>query len=278
MRVNRRTLFVALLAIAVLATGVFTAAHFSRRGDAAPRLAVLPAAGLLISVPGSADILAAGDVGVAAAPVSIRYTFDGGVSRPITDVHGGYQLTPVGQNGGALSLIPQGAGLAVQYPARCTSVPESDCPRAILEGVRDDNLNPGTRPLRYGASILMTHADLADGANIVQKGYSVGGGSQFKVQVDHEKGHPSCVIAGRNKIYRAEPQLDVADGTWHDLACTREAAALKLTVDGVEQASVPIPPGLSIANPAPLRIGGKGANRGNDQYAGQIDNVFLSID
>jgi hypothetical protein len=34
---------------------------------------------------------------------------------------------------------------------------------------------------------------------------------------------------------------------------------------------------LSIANAEPLRVGGKGPNKGNDQYAGEIDNVFLSI-
>jgi len=48
-------------------------------------------------------------------------------------------------------------------------------------------------------------------------------------------------------------------------------------VDGVERAAVPVPPSLSIANAEPLRIGGKGANRGNDQFAGRIDNVYLAI-
>jgi hypothetical protein len=71
--------------------------------------------------------------------------------------------------------------------------------------------------------------------------------------------------------------LDVADGAWHDLACVRAATRLTLLVDGVERASVPVPPNLSIANAEPLRVGGKGPNKGNDQYAGQIDNVFLSI-
>jgi hypothetical protein len=45
----------------------------------------------------------------------------------------------------------------------------------------------------------------------------------------------------------------------------------------VERASVPVPPELSIANPEPLRVGGKGPAKGNDQYAGEIDNVFVTI-
>lgn len=272
----------ALAATAVAGAGLLVAAHFAQRSDAAPRLtpAVVPSpsAGVLtISDPGVAAPAKPGRVEVAAAPITVRYTFDGGVTQPITDVGGGFELRALGQNGGTLSLVPQGQGLAVQYPSRCTLPQDRDCPRAILEGARDDSLNPGTRPVRYGASVLMTHDDLADGANVVQKGYSVGGVSQFKLQVDHRQGHPSCVIAARNRIYRAEPVIDVADGVWHDLACTRSGDRLTLTVDGVEQASVRVPGNLSIANAEPLRVGGKGANKGNDQYAGQIDNVFLEI-
>ncbi|GIF08093.1 hypothetical protein Asi03nite_56310 [Actinoplanes siamensis] len=217
-------------------------------------------------------------VQIASEPVSLRYDFDGGVGKPIQDTGGRHELRPLGQNGGALRLVPEGTGLAVAYPDRCTLPREKDCPRAILEGQRDDTLNPGRRPLRYGASVLMTHGDLADGANVVQKGYSVGGVSQFKLQVDHRQGHPSCVIAGnRAGIYRAEPRIDVADGSWHDLECNRTENRLTMLVDGVPYASVAVPPNLSVANAEPLRVGGKGLGYGNDQFAGEIDNVFLDI-
>ncbi|AEV81074.1 hypothetical protein ACWT_0060 [Actinoplanes sp. SE50] len=247
-------------------------------GGPAIRLATPPAAGVLPNAtrfPLPADL---GRVQTASAPVSLRYDFDGGVGKPIEDTGGGHELRPLGQNGGELRLVPEGSGLAVAYPDRCTLARERDCPRAILEGQRDDTLNPGRRPLRYGASVLMTHADLADGANVVQKGYSVGGVSQFKLQVDHRQGHPSCVITGnRAHIYRAEPPIDVADGHWHDLECSRTEGRLALQVDGTPYASVPVPPSLSIANAEPLRVGGKGPARGNDQFAGEIDNVFLTI-
>jgi hypothetical protein len=275
----------AVAAALVLGAGVLGAVHIARSETAAPRTGPLPAFAVL--PPPSAGVLpnsgtfsahtVPGRVGVATAPVTVKYTFDGGVDRPITDASGAHPLRPLGQNGGTLALVPQGLGLAVAYPDRCTLPRERDCPRAILEGLRDDALNPGSRPVQFGASVLMTHADLADGANVVQKGYSVGGVSQFKLQVDHRQGHPSCVIASRKRIYRAEPVLDVADGTWHDLACARTPTRLTLIVDGAERASVPVPPNLSIANAEPLRVGGKGPNKGNDQYAGQIDNVFLTI-
>ena len=276
---SRRIVLLAALGLCIAAAGLGHA-------GAATRLVPLPAyamtpppaAGVLPSSGSFSGSTPPGRLGVAEGPVKVRYTFDGGVQHPITDTSGGHELRAIGQNGGTLSLVPQGLGLAVAYPERCTLARERECPRAILEGFRDDSLNPGTRPLQYGASVLMTHADLADGANVLQKGYSVGGVSQFKLQVDHRQGHPSCVIAGNHaRIYRAEPRLDVADGMWHDLKCTRTADRLTLSVDGVERAEVAVPPGLSIANAEPLRVGGKGANRGNDQFAGEIDNVFVTI-
>jgi hypothetical protein len=267
----------ALAATVVLGAGTLGAAHYARSLPTyakAPR----PAGGVLPNSGADSVHPEEVKVGVATVPVTLRYTFDGGVDRPITAENGGHRLRPLGQNGGALSLVPKGPGLAVEYPDRCQLPRERDCPRAILEGDRDDGLNPGTRPLSYGASVLMTHSDLSDGANVFQKGYSVGGVSQFKLQVDHEQGHPSCVIAGqRAVIYRAEPDLDVADGIWHDLACVRTGNRLSIFVDGAERAWIQVPPKLSIANSEPLRVGGKGANKGNDQFAGLIDNVFMTI-
>ncbi|BCJ43686.1 hypothetical protein GCM10010168_40050 [Actinoplanes ianthinogenes] len=279
---RRRAVPLGVLSATLVLAGVFTLTPRSlgtpARALPADRLLPSPAAGVLINTtpfPAPADL---GRVRMATTPVSLRYDFDRGVTEPIVDTGGRHELRPLGQNGGTLRLVPEGTGLAVAYPDRCTLPRERDCPRAILEGQRDDSLNPGRRPLRYGASVLMTHADLADGANVVQKGYSVGGGSQFKLQVDHRQGHPSCVLAGeRRRIYRAEPRIDVADGRWHDLECNRIENRLTMLVDGVPHASVPVPPTLSVANAEPLRVGGKGPARGNDQFAGEIDNVFLDI-
>jgi hypothetical protein len=270
----------ALVATAALGSGLFAAQLTAPRTS--PQYVALqprPSGGVLTSTTVSlADVPpVTGRVGVAKSPISVRYTFDGGVKQPLTDTRGAFVLRPLTQNGGTLSLVPQGNGLAVRYPTRCTLARERQCPRAILEGFREDALNPGTRPMRYGASIMMTHRDLADGANVFQKGYSVGGVSQFKLQVDHRQGHPSCVIAGHRRIFRAEPFLDVADGRWHNLMCARTRSRLTLTVDGVERAWVPLPPNLSIKNAEPLRVGGKGPGKGNDQFSGQIDNVFLAI-
>ncbi len=55
------------------------------------------------------------------------------------------------------------------------------------------------------------------------------------------------------------------------------ANRLTIIVDGVDRKSVAVPATLSIADAEPLRVGGKGVNKGNDQYAGDIDDVFLTI-
>lgn len=282
---TRRLVPVGAVAVAlVFSAGVLGVVHLAR-DEPAPGTTAQPA--FAVRPPPSPGVLPnsgtlsvhakPGPVALAQRPISVRYTFDLGADKPITDNAGGHPLRPLGQNGGRLSLVPQGLGLALSYPDRCTLPREGQCPRVILEGSRDDTLNPGTRPMRYGASILMAPSDLADGANVLQKGYSVGRVSQFKLQVDHRKGRPSCVIASRSRIYRVEPAIDVADGAWHNVTCARTRTGLFIIVDGAQRAAVPVPPSLSIANAEPLRVGGKGTNDGNDQYAGQIDNVFLTI-
>jgi hypothetical protein len=293
--------FGAVTAVAVLGAGLLIAGYVTHQqgtpnrpadaltGRTAPAPTVpaptssagpAPVAGVLTGSPAPTATKANGTggnaVGTATAPISLRYTFDRGLGRAIADTDGRFPLRPISQNDGTLAFTPRDSGLAMQFPPRCR-LDEQRCPRAILEGLRIDAFNPGTRPLSYGASVLMTREDLGDGANVMQKGYSVGGVSQFKLQVDHLAGHPSCVIAGPAKIYKAESDLDIADGTWHTVTCTRSGARLSIAVDGVDGGSVFVPPSLSIANAEPLRIGGKGANRGNDQFAGQIDDVHLTI-
>ncbi|MDQ7910280.1 LamG-like jellyroll fold domain-containing protein [Phytohabitans sp. ZYX-F-186] len=203
--------------------------------------------------------------------LSLRYTFDGWWHGSVTDVTGRYPL----QARGDLEYVRRGEGWAARFPPRCT---EGDCPRVILEGTPAPELNPGTRGVRFGASVLMTAADTGDGANVVQKGFSTGGVTQLKLQVDGRAGQPSCVVASKTTIYRAVARVNVADGRWHALACFRSGRWLAIEVDGTQRAAVTMPPSVSIVNSEPLRIGGKSVSVDNDQYAGQLDDVFLTID
>lgn len=207
--------------------------------------------------------------------LSVRYTFDGWYAGSVLDSRGRYPLYPRG----AVAFAPRAGGWAARFPSRCDHrLAQPACPRAIFESGPVAEFNPGTRAMRYGASVLMTAADTGDGANVVQKGYSTGGITQFKLQVDGSAGQPSCVVASKTQIYRVIAPVTVADGRWHALACIRTSTNLSISVDGASQGRVPVPAEVSIVNSEPLRIGGKNLSPNNDQYAGLLDDVFLVID
>jgi hypothetical protein len=149
----------------------------------------------------------------------------------------------------------------------------------ILERANGPDLNPGTAPFHYGASVLVRRDETAAGSNVVQKGYANRGG-EWKLQVDGAGGYPSCVLVGRGsgRLHTVRSSRSVADGQWHQVTCWRSATAFAIAVDGVDRGRVGLPAGLDITNTMPLRIGGKHARAGNDQYAGAVDDVFFARD
>ncbi|GIF14581.1 LamG-like jellyroll fold domain-containing protein [Actinoplanes teichomyceticus] len=192
-------------------------------------------------------------------------TFDDGSGR-------GHLLRAVARNGGALRLVPHGAGQALRFPAKCTG---AACPRLVLQGEAAPDLNPGARPIRYGAGVLLSPAETSSGENIVQKGYSTGGG-QYKLQVDGVSGKPSCGF-GEDVVHLARSRVSVADGNWHSLECRRTGPTLSILVDGVLQSSVPVPATLAVNTDSPFTVGGKGAGANNDQFHGTLDDVWVHI-
>ncbi|GLW35367.1 hypothetical protein Areg01_83030 [Actinoplanes regularis] len=208
-------------------------------------------------------------------PIVARYRFDGPGEAAWSDVSGnGHTLTPVAGNDGVAALTPHGAGTAVRFPALCDSEP---CPRLALRSPSTAALNPGSRPLRYGASVLLDPSDTSDGQNVLQKGFSAEG-SQYKLQIDGRAAHPSCALVDTERtIHLAVAGITVADGSWHAVECRREATALTVLIDGSAQGSARIPAELSIDNDQPLSIGAKSAYGDNDQYRGLLDDVWVAI-
>jgi len=181
-------------------------------------------------------------------------------------------------SGGALSSVARGGGLAVRFPGPCATYGGKECARAILESGPADVLNPGTAPLRYGATVRLAPDETTKGANVIQKGFSQGD-SQYKLQIDGAEGRPSCVLvgAGSTQINVAQSSVSVADGQWHVIECSRSGATLTIVVDGVTRGQINVPIDLSIVNKEPLRIGGKGISPNNDQFTGSIDDAFVII-
>ena len=204
----------------------------------------------------------------------VRFSFDG--TRPLTDVSGhGHHLIAVSRHGGALTVVTHRDGTALDFPPPCRREP---CPRIALRAPTTDDLNPGTRPIRYGASVRLTAAETGKGENIVQKGFSARG-SQYKLQIDGVPGRPSCVLVDdrRRRIYAVVSTVSVADGRWHTLECRRAGARLTVLVDGVFRGAGAVPADLSVRNRIPLSIGGKGSFTDNDQFQGMLDEVWVRI-
>jgi hypothetical protein len=231
----------------------------------------------LIAVPAVPALGATTAAAPAPAPVTVaRYTFDAGISagKFAENSSRGLPLRVRTLNGGAVKVYSANGGKYVGFPAKCAT---ASCPRAILEGGDDVDLDPGTRQFRWGASVYVKRYQLKGSANVMQKGV-VDTESQWKLQIGAAAGKAQCVVVGRGstQAYVARSTVDVADGTWHRLLCVRTATALTVFVDGLRRGSVSVPVTLDISNNLPLRVGGPNFNPTSDRYNGFLDDVFAA--
>ncbi|WP_236718153.1 LamG-like jellyroll fold domain-containing protein [Actinoplanes sp. TFC3] len=211
------------------------------------------------------------------SPVVASYNFDSTVADASYDdgSGNGNTLRVSGVNNGTLKPVPHGRGQAVSFPPKCRG---ADCPRVVLQAKDSPALNPGSRVLRFGASVLLSPAETSSGENILQKGYSTAGG-QYKLQADGVSGKPSCVFSDKDatKIYVAKAGASISDGSWHTVECRRAGATVTILVDGRTEGSTTIPAGLSVITTQPLSLGGKGTSENNDQFHGSLDDAWVSI-
>jgi hypothetical protein len=269
----------ALIAVVVLLAVGALAVFSSHEGLRAQRS---PAAGAPAAPPSTSVAGGGAGVGVASVPAAsqaaaprehtaaVRYTFDRG--EAVADLR-----TAVAA-GGAIVREARDGGEAVRFPAPCAVYGDPACPRAILESGPSPALNPGARPLRFGASVRLRPEETTEGSNVVQKGFALGR-SQYKLQIDGRAGRPSCVLVGTDSpaIHTAASAVSVADGGWHAVECARDGAALTIVVDGTVTGRATVPERLSVVNTLPLRIGGKGTSPNNDQFHGALDDVYVTV-
>lgn len=203
---------------------------------------------------------------------------------PVADDSGHHMTGKVRLGGAApeaLSAVTGKQGRAIRFASPCESdEPKDDsCPRGIIEFPAATLLNPGDRDFSFGASVLMTEAETSSGANLMQKGFNLGGGSQWKLQVDGDKGHPSCVLVGVDdeQSVTATAKSGISDGEWHDVECVKADGHLSILLDGVESNRKTMPESMIIEPSSALRVGGKNIKADNDQFFGAIDDIFLRI-
>jgi Concanavalin A-like lectin/glucanases superfamily len=219
---------------------------------------------------------------------AMHLSFQGATSMladgaPVSDTSGkGFPGVVVlaGETPEPLSTVGGTAGSpAVRFPPPCSVEEGTRCPKAIIEVPDSPLLNPENRDFRFGARVLLDHGETSKGSNIVQKGFSNGGRGQWKLQVDGDKGRPSCVLVGQTdtEVVKAVADLSVADAAWHEIICQRRSGVLTIEVDGTEHARQAVPPGLTIAPPGPVRVGGKNVKPDNDQFFGVLEEVFFDV-
>lgn len=207
-----------------------------------------------------------------------RFTFDKGESlKPGTRVrdasgHGNYGVVDV--SGGGRLTIEQGIkGRGAGYPGGCRK-----CGRALIEVADGKRMDARRRPFGFGAAVKLLDRQAKPGKdpNILQKGLVGQRGGQWKLELVGAK--PRCVFRGVRGGVIIKATRPVDDNTWHRLECRRIGRTVTLRVDGVVVAKANAATGR-IRNNAPVRVGGKavGKNSGNDQYRGDLDNVFYSI-
>jgi hypothetical protein len=224
---------------------------------------------------GSADLAVP-----AAGPVTVaRYTFDAGASptgRIAENSGRGLPLSVRAAGGGTVRFLAAKTGRYAAFPAQCAT--RTTCQRALLEAASDADLNPGTKPFRWGASVSVTKAQVAGSANVMQKGIATTD-SQWKMQIGATHGRAQCVVVGRGsaKAYIVRSTVAVADGTWHRIECLRSGAVLNVSVDGVNRGRIAVPAALSISNALPLRVGGPNFNTSSDMYHGYLDDVYATL-
>jgi hypothetical protein len=212
-----------------------------------------------------------------ASPYVASYNFDSTIADGTFDDGSGHGhlLRAVVRNGGKIVMSPHGDGQALTFPPKCTG---TTCPRLVLQSADTPDLNPGSGPLAYGAGILLGPAETSSGENVLQKGYSTGGG-QYKLQVDGVSGRPSCGMSDQTAttLYLVRSRVSIADGKWHAVECRRTGPTLAIYVDDQMQSSVAIPATLSVVSTQPFSLGGKGVGANNDQFHGSLDDVWIHV-
>ena len=151
--------------------------------------------------------------------------------------------------------------------------------RSVVETPDRPALNPGTAGFSFGVRIALTRG--VGDWNLMQKGNF--NDQQWKLSTHAAAGavRLSCRFsgsAGAVHVFTDAPVIN-ADGSWHQVTCSRVGQTVQIELDGatVAQGSGPIG---SMSSTKPYLIGSKGAGNISDpdQYLGLLDDAFVLRD
>jgi concanavalin A-like lectin/glucanase superfamily protein len=177
------------------------------------------------------------------------------------------------------SVVPiehSGSGSGVEFPHRCSAT--ANCPQAIIRIVEANDLNPGVSDFSYGADLRVLSNQSEHGANVVQKGFA-GSSSQWKMELA-PGGTVRCGVRPTGlsgPATTAVSSVPIADGAWHRIECIKKGTTLNIRVDGNDSGSVGLPTNSPVANSDAMLFGGS-EPPSEEQYSGDLDNVFFQLD
>ena len=273
--------FTTALLLATTALPAVALAPPAAAAPVAPRPAASASTAPGPATPGPAASAPATGAPAAAEPVTVaRYSFDAGAGTTgrVADNSGrGTDLTVRAADGGQVTFTGTAADRDAVFPAPCATT-AATCPRVLLEGTDDPDLDPGTRPFRWGASVRLARAPITGSSNVVQKGVA-DTDSQWKLQIGARQGKPNCVLVGQGsaQVHLVRSSIGIADGEWHTVMCQRSGPVLTVHVDGQLRGQLTIPATLSVANTMPLRVGGPNLRTRTGMYHGQLDDVYARL-
>jgi chitodextrinase len=140
-----------------------------------------------------------------------------------------------------------------------------------------DDLNAGSQDVRIGLSLNTTTVPPTPDYDLFRKGQYPG--TEYKLELQ-PNGEFSCEFRTLQadgttvKGYTIQPAIDLHDGKWHRLTCSKVGGTMTVTVDGV--AFTKSITG-SISNNYHMIIGAYSASGGSDFYQGRLDEVSFRV-
>ena len=148
-----------------------------------------------------------------------------------------------------------------------------------IEVVHSETMNPGSRDFTASAYVRLVRLPRSgETFDIIRKGTAGVVGGEFKLEIG-TAGKVKCIAQGitpsgtRITARAITPKVNLADGLWHPVQCSRTGSTWTARVDGITR-SVTANLG-SIGNAKPVAIGAK---YGQEDYTrGLIDEVRLQF-
>jgi hypothetical protein len=140
-----------------------------------------------------------------------------------------------------------------------------------------EDLNAGSRDVRIGLSLNTTTVPPTPDYDLFRKGEYPG--TEYKLELQ-PNGQFSCEFRTLQadgttvKGYTIQPAIDLHDGKWHRLTCSKVGGTMTVTVDGV--AFTKSITG-SISNIQHVIIGAYSPTGGGDFYQGRLDEISFRI-